>query len=158
MKTWKHLTGTVVLTALLASSVALGQHDHIVQNESDVKWGDAPPFLPPGAKFAKVYGNPMEKEQYAVRMKLPAGYKVPAHSHPGDEHLVVLSGALYMGLGDKIDTEKGMPVKAGGIAMVPAKKTHFAYTKEETTFIVYGVGPIEFIYANPADDPRKKDK
>jgi quercetin dioxygenase-like cupin family protein len=152
------LTGSVLLTALLAGSIALGQHDHILQNEGDVKWGDAPPYLPPGAKFAKVYGNPKEKEPYAVRVKMPAGYKVPAHSHPEDEHVVVLSGALYVGAGDKLDTEKGMPLKAGGVMLMPAKKHHFAYTKEETTLIVYGVGPVEFIFVNPADDPRKKDK
>src|SRR5439155_537967 len=86
---------------------------------------------------------------FTVRLMLPANYKVAAHWHPSDEHVVVLSGALYMGMGDKLDPSAGKPVKAGGFALVPAKKNHFAYTKEPTTFVVYGMGPVEFNYVNP---------
>jgi hypothetical protein len=49
-------------------------------------------------------------------------------------------------------------LKPGGFALVPAKKNHYAYTKEATTILVYGTGPVEFIYVNPADDPRKTEK
>jgi hypothetical protein len=32
---------------------------------------------------------------------------------------------------------------------------HFAYTTtSETTIVLYGQGPVEFKYVNPADDPR----
>jgi quercetin dioxygenase-like cupin family protein len=143
---------------LLTGAVALAQHDHIFQNEQDVKWENAPPFLPPGAKAAVLEGNPGEKAPFTVRIMMPANYKVPAHSHPTDEHVVVLSGALYMGMGDKLDTAAGKALKAGGFALVPAKKNHYAYTKEATTILVYGTGPVEFIYVNPADDPRKAEK
>jgi len=43
---------------------------------------------------------------------------------------------------------------AGGYAMVPANMNHFAYTAAESTIILYGTGPVEFKYVNPADDPR----
>jgi quercetin dioxygenase-like cupin family protein len=144
--------------ALLLGSTALAQHEHVFQNEQDVKWQDAPPFLPPGAKTAILLGNPTEKELFTIRLMLPANYKVPAHWHPGDEHVFVLSGALYMGMGDKLDSSAGKALKQGGFALVPAKKHHYAYTKEPTTIVVYGVGPIEFHYVNPGDDPRKAEK
>jgi hypothetical protein len=43
----------------------------------------------------------------------------------------------------------------GGFALMPANMNHFAYTSErETTIVLYGQGPVEFKYVNPADDPR----
>ena len=36
---------------------------------------------------------------------------------------------------------------------------HFAYTTAaETTIVLYGQGPVELKYVNPADDPRNQKK
>jgi len=147
-----------LFAALLIGPSALAQHEHVLLNEQDIKWEDAPPFLPPGAKAAILQGIPSEKGLITVRLQLPANYKIPAHWHPNDEHVIVLSGALYMGMGDKLDQNAGKAVKAGGFALVPAKKHHYAYTKEPTTIQVYAMGPFEINYLNPADDPRKAGK
>ena len=123
MRTCLGVVGTVLLvTSLPGHAAAPDEHEHILQNLSDVKWVDAPPFLPPGAKMAILHGNPGEKAPFGIRAKLPAGYKIPAHSHPTDEHVVVVSGTLYMGTGDKLDPKGGTPLKAGGFALMPAKK------------------------------------
>jgi quercetin dioxygenase-like cupin family protein len=91
-----------------------------------------------------------------VRLKFPANYAIAAHSHPTDENVVVVSGALTFGMGDKLTrtaaANKTLPV--GGYALAPARMNHFAYTTAETTIVLYGVGPVEFNYVNPADDPR----
>jgi hypothetical protein len=60
---------------------------------------------------------------------------------PTDEHVVVVSGALTFGMGDKL-------VKGAA-----ANTNHFAYAAQETTIVLYGQGPVEFKYVNP-DDPR----
>jgi quercetin dioxygenase-like cupin family protein len=158
MRTRMNTVVTFFCAVLLTGAVALAQHDHIFQNEQDVKWEDAPPFLPPGVKAAVLEGNAADKAPFTVRLMLPANYKEPAHSHPTDEHVVVLSGALYMGMGDELDLAACKALKAGGFALLPAKKNHYAYTKEATTILVYGTGPVEFNYVNPADDPRKGEK
>jgi hypothetical protein len=31
---------------------------------------------------------------------------------------------------------------------------HFAFTRQETTIVLFGQGPVEFKYVNAADDPR----
>nr|HKB05972.1 cupin domain-containing protein [Gemmataceae bacterium] len=157
MKRWKIAAEvSMFAAALIATPVGRADHGHVLINPEDVKWVDAPPILPPGAKIAVQRGNPAEKDLVTVRLKLPANYKVPAHSHPTDEHVLVLSGTLYMGLGDKLDPEAGKPVKPGGFMVAPAKVNHFAYTKEETVIVVYANGPIDFTYVNPDEDPRKK--
>lgn len=143
------LTGGGMLPALPAA-------EHMVQSANEVKWGPAPPMVPPGASIAVVSGNPFASVPYTVRLKFPAGYAIPAHSHPTDENVVVVSGAVTFGSGDKLDKAAAMnkSVGVGGYVLVPAGHNHFAYTTKESTIVLYGIGPVDFKYVNPADDPR----
>jgi quercetin dioxygenase-like cupin family protein len=115
-------------------------------------------MLPPGAQIAVLDGDPTKPAAYVVRLKLPANYAVPAHSHPTDENVVVVSGAVTFGMGDKLNkasaSNKTLPV--GGFALMPANVNHFAYTTQESTIVLFGQGPVEFKYVNPSDDPRSK--
>ena len=52
---------------------------------------------------------------------LTANYRIPAHFHPNDEQLTVLSGTFYVGMGDQLDESKAQEVPAGGFANVPLK-------------------------------------
>ena len=58
--------------------------------------------MPAGAQIAVLSGDPTKSVAYAVRLKFPANYAIPAHSHPTDENVVVVSGALTFGMGDKL--------------------------------------------------------
>jgi quercetin dioxygenase-like cupin family protein len=147
----------VVLAGALGGTMALAQ-GHVMQNAGEAKWGPAPPMLPPGAQIAVLAGDPSKAAPYTVRLKFPANYNIPAHSHPTDENVAVVSGALYMGMGDKLDKKAGHALGAGGYALMPANANHFAYTKGATTIVLYGQGPVEFKYVNPADDPRTTKK
>ncbi|MDQ2870692.1 MAG: cupin domain-containing protein [Acidobacteriota bacterium] len=133
---------------------APAQHEHALQALADAKWGPAPPFLPPGAQIVVLAGNPMAAEPYSVRLLFPAGYDVPAHSHPTDENVTVVSGRLFMGMGDTLDRAAAQPLGVGGFARMPAGANHYAFAKEKTTIVLHGMGPVEFKYVNPADDPR----
>jgi hypothetical protein len=64
-------------------------------------------MLPAGAQIAVLAGNPTTSGAYTVRLKFPANYAIPAHSHPTDENVVILSGGLTFGMGDKL--KKGAP-------------------------------------------------
>ena len=138
--------------ALAAGAATAG--NHIIQAPAEVVWGPAPPFLPAGAEIAVLSGDPGKAVPFSVRLKFPAKYDVPAHSHPGDEHVVVVSGALHMAMGDKLDRKAGTTLPVGGFALMPAGMNHYAFTNEPTTIVLYGIGPVDFKYVNPADDPR----
>ena len=90
-----------------------------------------------------------------MRLKMPANYKVPAHHHPTDEFVTVISGDFRVGLGDKLDMDKGQSLKAGAFGEMPAGMNHYAWTTEETVVQIAGPGPFAITYANPADDPSK---
>ena len=153
MKMTMRVATLFVAVLALAGPLAQAQ-THVMQNVSATTWGPAPPMLPPGAQIAVLSGNPMGNSAYVVRLKFPANYTIPAHSHPTDENVAVVSGKLLMGMGDKVDKASAQAMVPGGFALMPAGANHFAYTTGETTILLFGQGPVEFKYVNAADDPR----
>ena len=159
MKTFASVMLVVGLLLTAASVATRADHPHAGQNLKDAKWSPAPPFLPKGAEIAVLDGDPTKPVLYAVRLKFPAHYAIPAHSHPTDEHVVVTSGALVFGMGDVLDKRSSMNTRltVGGFVDASANVNHFAFTRdEETTIVLYGLGPVEFNYVNPNDDPRNQ--
>ncbi len=129
---------------------------HVIIKTDAMQWKPAL-SLPPGVELAVLDGDPTKAGGlFTMRAKFPAGYKLPAHWHPQDERVTVLSGALNIAMGDKFDESKGKNVPAGAFTRMPARMRHFAYFQEETILQLTGVGPWEINYVNPADDPRKK--
>jgi quercetin dioxygenase-like cupin family protein len=149
---------TLLLTALLAA-VAMSPPagaQHLVTQGDRLDWKPGPPFMPPGLQMVVLVGDPSKDAPYILRFKFPAGYKVPAHTHPGDENATVISGAFYIGMGPKLDERKGEMLKAGGLLHMPKGMQHYAWTTEETILQVHGIGPASITYVDPADDPRNK--
>lgn len=123
---------------------------------NDIQWGPAPPMIPAGAQMAVLAGNPMGTGEYAVRIKMPDGYKVMPHWHPKRENVTVISGTLKVGMGDKWDDGKMMSFPAGSFAYLDPSMHHYAGASGETVIQITGTGPVKFNYVNPADDPSKK--
>jgi quercetin dioxygenase-like cupin family protein len=149
-------TATFAFFSLAAPAAwAQGHAEHIMVAPKDLTWADVP-SLPPGAKIAVIEGPMNEAKPFTVRLKFPADYKIPAHSHPAIEHVTVISGTFNMGTGDKLDAKQTKALSAGSVAIVQPKTNHFGWTKTETIVQLHGVGPWGVTYVNPADDPRKK--
>jgi quercetin dioxygenase-like cupin family protein len=150
------LAAALVCAALFTPAAIAQSPAHAMENVGAAKWGPAPPMLPPGAQIAVLAGDPTKAGPYTVRLKFPANYDIPAHSHPTDENVAVVSGELFAGMGTKLDRKSGSGLRPGGFALMPAHANHFAYTNAETTILLYGQGPVDFTYVNAADDPRTK--
>jgi quercetin dioxygenase-like cupin family protein len=149
------LLAALVAGCLGAAACSAQMGGHVMVTPDDLKWSDIP-SLPPGAKIAVIEGPLTEAVPVTFRLKLPANYKVPAHFHPGIEHVTVISGAFNMGMGDKLDTSKSKELRAGSVMIMQPKTPHFGWTKEEAIVQVHGIGPWGVTYVNPEDDPRKK--
>lgn len=132
--------------------------EHKIFTPSDLKWMDGPPFLPAGVKLAVLEGDPSKAGPFTIRLQAPAGYKIPAHSHPTAEHVTVISGTFHLGMGDKLDEAAGQEMVAGSFAIMPAGMKHFAWATSEAVVQVHGSGPFAIKYVNPADDPRNAKK
>jgi quercetin dioxygenase-like cupin family protein len=146
------LAATLILAALPFAALAMDEHAAV--QPGALKWSAGPPGLPPGAQFAVLAGDPSKQGAYVLRAKMPAGYKVPPHTHPTDENVTVISGTFHIGMGDKFDAKKGETVKAAGFVHVGKDMQHYAWVSAPTVIQVHGMGPFEIKYINPADDPR----
>lgn len=148
----------LVLHAQEKAAEKAGEHprDHIMVVPTDITWKDGPASLPKGVKSAVVEGDPMKAGPFTMQLKLPANYKVPPHWHPAIEHVTVLSGSFHMGLGEVLDEFKATKLPVGGFAVMAIGTRHFAFTKEEATIQLHGIGPWGITYVNPSDDPRNK--
>jgi quercetin dioxygenase-like cupin family protein len=155
------MTGKLALVPMafifiVGARVALADAPMPMLTPGEIKWGDAPPIFPKGAKMAVLYGDPSKAgELFIVRLKVPAGYKIPAHWHPTDENVTVISGTFNMGMGDKLDAAKTKAFPAGSFAVTPAKMNHFALAKAAAIVEVSAIGPFAMTYVNPDDDPTK---
>jgi quercetin dioxygenase-like cupin family protein len=144
---------TVVVVASLAiGPFALGQEPKQVMRltPAELTWTAGPPMLPPGASMAVIEGSFMKPGPFNVRLKFPAGYRIPAHWHPVKVTVTVISGSFNMGLGDTLDTSKGKMLPAGSIFEMPAAIHHFGWTNEETIIQEHGIGPLSVNYLHRA--------
>jgi quercetin dioxygenase-like cupin family protein len=129
---------------------------HVMVSPDQLKWGPGPASLPAGAEVAVIEGDPGKAGLFTLRAKVPDGYTVPPHSHPTDEHITIISGALMMAMGSKMDESAMQTLAAGGYATMPARANHYVRAKGATIIQVSAMGPFEVKYADPKDDPRKK--
>ena len=140
--------------ALLIAAVAGPASAQIAPDK--LQWGPAPAMFPKGGTMAVLSGNPEKPGFSTVRMRMPAGFTIPAHWHPMTEYVTVLSGEVHFGMGDKLDKAKGTKLGAGGFFQADAKMTHFVWTDGPAEVQVSAEGPLQMTYVNPADDPRNR--
>ena len=90
---------------LVSAGPSVADNMKMPMNANDLKWGPAPAVLPRGAEATIISGDPSKNEPYVLRVRMPAGYKVPAHHHPTTESVTVLSGNFHLGMRHKTRKE-----------------------------------------------------
>ena len=89
-----------------------------------IKWGPAPPSLPPGAQAAVLLGSPAKEGPFVLRLKFPAGFIVPPHRHSKDELVTVISGKFAVGVRREAGSRGGQAAAAGEFR--PPSRRHAA--------------------------------
>ena len=149
---------TTIMFALLATTSAFAadaakpKGEAMSINAAEIKWGPAPPDIPKGVEIAVLHGDPTKKGPFTLRLKAPAGVKIPPHWHSNDEYLTILAGTLILHMGDTMDAP-ATNLTAGGFHFLPGKMHHAAEAKVETVIQLEGMGPFDIHYLNPADNP-----
>ena len=143
---------------MMAAQGTMMPAEHMMMAPGDITWVPAPPVLPPGAKVAVLKGDPSQETMFVMRAWMPAGYYIAPHWHPSFENVTVISGEANFGMGDTCDKSKGHKIPAGGFASMPPQVHHCFWTEQETILQLNGMGPQQFYYLNPADDPRNMEK
>jgi len=147
----------LVIVAGFVAQIAVGAADMpLLRSAREVIWSAPPAALPPGVKFAVISGDPAASGLVTVRLDMPAGYVIPPHFHPTDEHVTVLKGNFSLGMGDLVDKAHAVTLSPGGYAVATANMHHYAYTTTGAIVQVHLQGPFAITYVNSADDPRTR--
>jgi quercetin dioxygenase-like cupin family protein len=122
------------------------------------QWKAGPPSLPVGAKAAVLEGDPAKEGPFVMRLQFPDGYHIPPHTHPKTERVTVISGTMFLAMGDNLDRSASKTMPAGTYGFWPAGMKHAAWFDGGTVIQIHGIGPWQINYVNPADDPRTTKK
>ncbi|MCC2638909.1 MAG: conserved hypothetical signal peptide protein [Moraxellaceae bacterium] len=124
-----------------------------MHNPDTLAWEAVPPVLPAGAQLTVLDGDPFKTGPYTLRLMMPAGYQIPPHWHSRPENVTVISGTLFIGMGDLMDPGAAQELQTGGFHAIPARVHHFAYSPNGAVVQIHGEGPFDITYMNPADNP-----
>jgi quercetin dioxygenase-like cupin family protein len=121
-------------------------------------WVPAPPNLPAGAEVAVLEGDPRRAGLFTMRVKLPAGYELPPHTHAQDERVTVLSGSVHVGFGKTLDARAKAGSKRygpGSYYVNPTPERHFLWTDEPVVLQITTHGPWTLEYVVGAEARRR---
>lgn len=128
-----------VLAAALGGA-ALAATGPVITTPDQIHWIPGT-GMEKGTFSAILAGDPTKPGLYIVRLKAPAGTVFGPHYHNETENVTVISGTLWVGLGDTMDKSKMTPLNAGTFVSVPANLHHYAMTKTDTVIQIEGIGP-----------------
>jgi quercetin dioxygenase-like cupin family protein len=132
----KTVTGLLVLLGTALHSVAFAQPAETLRHRIVA-------LAPMSEDVEVLFGDPEAVGQpFVMRIRELAGGVIPPHKHPVDEHITVVQGTLFFGVGETFDRSAMTEIKAGGYVFIPKGSTMFGYTPDAAIVQVHGVGPF----------------
>lgn len=119
----------------------------------DIVYKPAPPTMPAGVQLAVLEGDHKTTGLFSVRMKVPAGFTLAPHTHPADERVTIIEGAVSVGFGDTVDRAKLRSFAMGSYYLNPAGVAHYVLSDTGATLQITGMGPwkVDFLAAPHTD-------
>jgi len=120
--------------AAITLTLADNKKEIIAVTPLQVRWF-TPPYYTDGRERAQLLGDSSQGGAWVDRVKMPAGKRVLAHSHPQDEVVTVIEGTWYLGEGEKFNSTNLKAYPAGSFIVIPAGVPHFVAVKGGTVII-----------------------
>lgn len=141
MRFW-HFAAAAILAAScgFASAQTTSPAAPTIVTPQTTKWTPGTGMMK-GLDVAVLSGDPSKSGPYVLRLRIPANTKLPPHYHGDIENVTVISGALWVGLGDTFDASKMMELGPGSFVSIPANVHHYAMAKSPTVVQIHGIGP-----------------
>ena len=123
------LSAVLVFGAVTLTLADTNKNEIIAFTPVQVRWF-TPSYYTDGRERAQLLGDSSQGGVWVDRVKMPAGKRVLAHTHPQDEMVTVIEGTWYLGEGTKFNPAnlKGYP--AGSFIVIPAGVPHFVAAKK----------------------------
>ena len=144
------------LLALMALAITPPVHSqdtagNVFHNGESLPWGE----LNNGVRMLPLYGDPgTAGEVFAFRLEVHPGFDLGPHTHPVTEHMTVLSGRFFVGLGETMDKAAAKAYGPGSYIAIAAHEPAYMWVEEVTVVQVHGVGPFSTEFVGPPAHPR----
>ena len=144
------VAAAVLLFALTPSPARAQDADGNVFHDGDsLPWGEPSN----GTRFLPLYGNySVDGEVFAFRLEVQPGFEIRPHTHPVTEHMTVLSGTFFVGMGETMDREVGTAYGPGSYIAIAAGLPAYMWAEETTVIQVHGVGPFSTDFVEPPSE------
>ena len=145
------VTAPTLLALILVTNVACAgssQRDAANGNSAQTNPQWQPSKSIPGAFRRDLLGDTSQPGPFKYQLKIPAGTRVQPHEHSKDVHVKVLSGSMFIIIGEPLESYRAQPFAAGSAFVVSAHAWHDEWFDEETVVEAEGVGPMETVYKN----------
>ncbi len=121
---------------------------NVFHHGSAVPWGEPDD----GMRYVALYGDSSaEGEPFTFRLHVQPGFELRPHTHPVTEHMTVLSGNFFVGIGETLDRETATAYGPGSYMVIAAGVPAYMWVEEETVVQVHGVGPLATEFVTPPD-------
>jgi quercetin dioxygenase-like cupin family protein len=166
MSTKRNCFLVALITVVVPAAVLLAEQENHVAKTTQaslfppdkIQWNDGPASLPPGAKIAVLEGDPSKEGMFVMRVRVPDGYHIAAHTHPKPERVTIIQGKFKLAMGDNPQGTDAHVLPAGTYGVWPPGMVHAVWTEGETIVQFHGNGPWVINYVYPSDDPRNAKK
>ncbi len=140
---------SMLLVALLA---ALSINSQYIRAAHQSLHCDVVPLkdFPKDQRFETVSGDPSKPGAiYVIRIHAEPGFITMPHTHPEDEHIVVVRGSWSVAMGDRYNRQVLEPMAIGSYVLVQKRMAHFGQAITDNIIHVYGVGPFTTHWVTP---------
>jgi hypothetical protein len=100
----------------------------------------------PGGFRRDLVSDTRQPGPFKYQLKIPAGARAAAHRHSKDVYVKVLSGSMFIIIGEPLQSSRAQRFAAGRVFVVLAHAWHEEWWDEETILEAEGIGPMETVY------------
>ena len=129
-----------LLVLILLSNIACSGNPQL-DSANGNQW--QPIVSGPGGFRRYLVGDTRQPGPFKYQLRIPAGARLAAHQHSTDVHVKVLSGSMFIIIGEPLESSRAQRFAAGSGFVVPAHAWHDEWWDEETLLEAEGVGPVE---------------
>lgn len=139
----KNLTVALLLWAVFVSTPIMKAQTVHTWDAKNIVWQQVDPD---GSKWAVLEGDKdAPGKMFTYAFLIPAGHW-EHHWHTQDARVAVISGALKVAIGDKLDKEGAQSYPVGSYLLVPARVQHTMGADVDTICIGTAAGPWKTHY------------
>ena len=147
MKNLAAAATAIALSVLLPVPDAHAQDaaDNVIHPGDAIPWGESSD----GVRFVALFGDMNDEGAFVFRLEVQPGFELRPHTHPILEHITVLSGRLFVGVGETMDRGDAPGYGPGSYLAIAAGVPAYMWAEEETVLQIHGVGPMTTQFVAP---------